>query len=178
MTICSNWSYHQLKKSIIIFICPFLILDGKHHIYTFKSTCQEDTDILLDDGTSKVFLSSKGTLNDIAPEVKNFLDFVDGLPVKDTWVDEIRNLISELKHTEKERVNYMTYQMKIAEERDEARAEGRAEGRDEERTSTALEMLRDREPMEKIIRYSHLSRERIEELALQSGHSTIPAPSL
>ena len=25
--------YHQLKKSIIIFICPFLIFDGKHHIY-------------------------------------------------------------------------------------------------------------------------------------------------
>ena len=43
----------------------------------------------------------------------------------------------------------------------------RTEVRDEERTNTALEMLRDNEPMDKIIKYSRLSRERIEELALQ-----------
>lgn len=65
------------------------------------------------------------------PEVKNFLDFVDGLPVQDRWVDEIRDLITKLKSTEKEKVNYMTYQMKIEEERADARAEGKAEGRAE-----------------------------------------------
>ena len=83
---------------------------------------------MLDDGTSKIFLSTKGTLEDVEPSVKNFLDFVDGLPVQDRWVDEIQNLIIKLKHTEKEKVDYMTYHMKISEERDEARAEGRAEG--------------------------------------------------
>ena len=44
-------------------------------------------------------------------------------------MDEIRSLMTKLKATEKEKVNYMTYQMKIAEERDEARAEGKAEER-------------------------------------------------
>ena len=121
--------YHKLKKSIIIFICPFTIFDGKHHIYTFKNTCQEDKNILLDDGASRIFLSTKGTLDDVTPEVKNFLAFVDGLPVQDAWVDEIRDLMTKLKATEKEKVNYMTYQMKIAEEREEARAEGEAKER-------------------------------------------------
>lgn len=45
--------------------------------------------------------------------------------------------------------------------------EGREEGRMEERTSTAIDMLRDNEPMEKIVKYSHLPEERIKELALQ-----------
>ena len=116
--------YHQLKKSILIFICPFPLFDGMRHIYTFKDTCQEDRSILLDDGASKIFLSTKGKLDDVSKEMKNFLDFVEGLHVQDHWVDEIRNLIVELKKTEKEKVNYMTYQMKIAEERAEAKAEG------------------------------------------------------
>ena len=131
--------YDRLKKSIIIFICPFRLFNSNRHLYTFKNTCQEDTGIILDDGASKIFLSTKGTLDDVSPEVKNFLKFVDGLPVKDKWVDEIQSLIDKLKRTEKEKVDYMTYQMKIAEEREEAKAEGRAEGwaegQKEERTA-------------------------------------------
>lgn len=126
--------YHKLKKSIIIFICPFTLFDGQHHLFTFKNTCQEDKSILLDDGTSKLFLSTKGTLDDVDSKVKNFLDFVDGLPVKDVWVDKIKDLIAKLKQDEREKANYMTYQMKIEEEREEALEEGIAKGRKEERT--------------------------------------------
>lgn len=120
--------YDRLKQSIIIFICPFHLFDKRHHMFTFQNICREDTSIVLEDGTSKIFLCTKGTLDDIPPGIKNFLDFVDGLPVQDDFVDEIRNLISKLKHTEKEKVDYMTFQMRIDEERDEAREEGRAEG--------------------------------------------------
>ena len=124
-----GFKYHQLKKSIIIFICPFRLFNSDYHIFTFKNTCQEDNSILLDDGASKVFLSTKGTLDDIALEVKHFLDFVDGLPVKDDWVDKLKDLIARLKQDEREKVKYMTYQMKIDEEREEAEAKGRAEER-------------------------------------------------
>ncbi|WP_407398515.1 Rpn family recombination-promoting nuclease/putative transposase [Anaerovibrio sp.] len=48
-----------------------------------------------------------------------------------------------------------------------ALAEGYKEGRNEEREATALDMLRDNKPMEEIIKYSHLSEERIKELAKQ-----------
>ena len=123
--------YNKLKKSIIIFICPFRLFNSDRHLFTFKNICQQDKKIILDDGASKIFLSTKGTLKDVSKEVRNFLDFVDGLPVKDKWVDEIQELITELKNTEKEKVDYMTYQMKIIEEREEAKAEGRAEERND-----------------------------------------------
>ena len=37
-------------------------------------------------------------------------------------------------------------------------------GRDNERTAIALDMLNDDEPIEKIVKYSHLSKEKILEL--------------
>ena len=45
-----------------------------------------------------------------------------------------------------------------------ARDKGLAEGRDNERTSVALDMLADNEPIEKIVKYSHLSMEKVLEL--------------
>ena len=133
--------YHQLKKSIIIFICPFALFDKKHHLFTFKNTCQEDTSIMLDDGTSKVFLCTKGTLDDVSPKVKNFLAFVDGLPVKDDWVDKIKDLIDKLKQDERKKADYMTYQMKIEEERDAAMEAGIAKGRREGEAKGILALI-------------------------------------
>lgn len=84
-------------------------------------------------------------------------------------MDELQELITKLKTDEREKTNYMTYQMKIAEERSEAKAEGLAQ--------VAIGMLKENEPMEKIIRYTNLSRERIDELALQLAKNS-PVPSL
>ena len=79
----------------------------------------------MDDGTSKVFLCTQGTLDDVSPEVKNFLAFVEGLPVKDAWVDKVKDLIDKLKQDERKKADYMTYQMKIEEEREAVREEER-----------------------------------------------------
>ena len=46
-------------------------------------------------------------------------------------------------------------------------AEGIDKGRSQMATDTALAMLLDNEPLEKIIKYSHLSESRIKELAEQ-----------
>ena len=46
----------------------------------------------------------------------------------------------------------------------EGRAEGRVEGRNDERTAVALDMLADNEPIEKIVKYSHLPESKVLEL--------------
>jgi predicted transposase/invertase (TIGR01784 family) len=48
--------------------------------------------------------------------------------------------------------------------RAEGLAEGHAEGRNDERAAVALDMLADNEPLEKIIKYSHLPKEKVLEL--------------
>jgi hypothetical protein len=54
-----------------------------------------------------------------------------------------------------------------------AREKARAEGREQERIETALDMLADNEPLEKIIKYSHLSMEKV--LELQNSQATFTA---
>ena len=79
------------------------------------------------DGTTKILLSSKGKMDDVATDMKAFLEYVDGKMVEDAFVQEIQEIDQEIKNIkaqEQERVSYMTYAMKIQEERDEARAEG------------------------------------------------------
>ena len=121
--------YDTLKDTIIIFICPFAVLDGKRHMYTFRNICMEDRETVMPDGATKILLSTKGMLDDVTPDMKAFLEYVDGKTVNDDFVQEIDREIKNIKGQESERVSYMTYAMKIQEERDEAKKEGRTEGK-------------------------------------------------
>ena len=119
--------YDTLKDTIIIFICPFAVLDGKRHMYTFRNICMEDRETVMPDGATKILLSTKGMLDDVTPDMKAFLEYVDGKTVNDDFVQEIDREIKNIKGQESERVSYMTYAMKIQEERDEAKKEGKLE---------------------------------------------------
>ena len=55
----------------------------------------------------------------------------------------------------------------------EGRAEGHAEGRDERNTEMALDMLADNKPIEEIVKYSHLSMEKV--LALRDSQAAFKA---
>jgi len=57
--------------------------------------------------------------------------------------------------------------------REKALAEGEAKGADDERTAVALDMLAGNEPLEKIIKYSHLSMEKV--LELRNSQATFTA---
>ena len=39
--------YSKLKKSIIIFICPFKLFDRKRQVYTFNTYCKEDKEMTI-----------------------------------------------------------------------------------------------------------------------------------
>ena len=47
---------------------------------------------------------------------------------------------------------------------DESFEKGTEQGRDDERTATALDMLADNRPIEEIVKYSHLPKEKVLEL--------------
>ena len=61
----------------------------------------------------------------------------------------------------------------LAEGRAEGLAEGLAEGREQERIDTALDMLADNKPIEEIVKYSHLSKEKV--LELKENQATFTA---
>ena len=159
--LAAGAKYYQLNKTIIIFICPFPVLDGKRHIYTFRNICLEDKTIELPDGATKILVSTKGTLEDVKPDVKAFLDYVDGIPSQDEFVMEIEREIKNIKEIEAERVSYMTFAMKIQEERDEATKETL--------DNVILKMLRKHQPLALIQEITDCLEDRIRDVAKRNG---------
>lgn len=72
--------------------------------------------------------NSKGTLNDVDEGVGAFLDYVDGIVCDDPLVREIDEAIQRIKNENEERVSYMTFAMKMMEERKEGFQEGERQG--------------------------------------------------
>ena len=123
--------YNHLKKSYVIFICTFDPFGLGRHIYTFENRCSEDTALTLNDGTVKIILNTKGTLDDVSPEMKRLLDYVDGKGVSDTFTRNLEEAVQSARQNEKWRLDYMTLQQEYRERFQEGKAEGIKEGRKE-----------------------------------------------
>lgn len=132
--------YTKLKKSYVIFICTFDPFGEGRHIYTFCNTCQENTALTLDDDAVKIILSTKGTMDDVSPEMKRILDYIDGKGASDKFTEELEEAVRSARQNERWRLDYMTleyeYRQRYLEGKEEGRAEGREEGRAEGRERT------------------------------------------
>ena len=120
--------YRELGESYIIFICPFDRFKKGRHIYTFRERCDEDNNLTLDDGAIKIFLSTKGTLNDVSDDIKNFLNYVDSGIISGSFVEELDDAVNNVKSNRKARKEFMTYQMALLESRLEGEEKGRENG--------------------------------------------------
>lgn len=109
---------------------------------TFENSCKEEPTILLGDGTTKIFLNAQGTMDDVGPELKAFLNFDAGEKSEDPFVQQLDEEIRHIKTNEEWRREYMTIQEMNQEMRDEGIEIGRAEGRKEGRAEGRTEMIR------------------------------------
>ena len=105
-------SYKKLKKSFVIFICPFDLFNEGRHLYTFKNICIEDKKILLGDDTTKIFLNTEGKMADVNQKLTAFLDYVAGKKSDDSFVKKLENAIKIAKQNREWRHEYMTLLMR------------------------------------------------------------------
>ena len=133
--------YNHLKKSYVIFICTFDPFGLGRHIYTFENRCSEDIALTLNDGTVKIILNTKGTLDDVSPEMKRLLDYVDGKGVSDTFTRDLEEAVQSARQNEKWRLDYMTLQQEYRERFQEGKAEGIKEGKIEGKIEALYEEL-------------------------------------
>ena len=135
--------YGDIPESIVIFICCFDLFRLKRHIYTFRNTCVQNPDLSLNDGTTTIFLNSKGKDDDISPELKAFLNLVNGKTSGDPFVRRIEQELFVARQNAQWRHDYMLglfeKNANIAKGRAEGRAEGIVIGREEGRFSANLE---------------------------------------
>ena len=155
----------------MIFICTFDLFDKGRHIYTFKNFCAENKELELDDGSYTIFLNTKGKSDDVSSELKNFLNFVGKNKVADgdSFIKTLDEKIKEAKHNTIWRDEYMFLLTREDERFAEGIQKGRVDGINEEKERVAVEMLKEGEPLAKIIRYSKLAENVIHNLAGAMG---------
>ena len=153
--------YSKLGKSVIIFICPFDRFEYGLHFYSFSERCDQNPNITLNHGATKIFLSTKGIVNDVSTDIKAFLNYVDSGIVSGKFIEELDAAVVSVKSNEKARHDFMTFQMYLLEEKMEAEERGRAK----EREAVALKMLRKGKSFDEVHEFTDLPIPRLKQLA-------------
>ena len=147
-TLEKGQNYNRLGDVVILFITPFDPFDAHgYYKYTFRNTCQEDKELVLDDGVTKVVLNAAGHKGEITPELKEFLQLVAGNVdptsyAEGSFADRVQRQVHIARRNARWRKEYMDWEMTLRNERDreeglkEGREEGLKEGRMEERAKT------------------------------------------
>ena len=70
--------YNLLNQSFIIMIMTFDLFGYKKYMYTFEPRCREVPECTLADGTTRIFLNTKGENDDeVSKELVDFLHYIE-----------------------------------------------------------------------------------------------------
>ena len=124
-------SFNELTSVYIIIITPFELFGEGKYCYTFRPYCEENKDLLLKDGSTRIFLNTKGKNDaEVGKELIDFLHYIentDGEFASQTGSERIKKIhacVKQVKSSEEMGVKYM----QTWEERIIIRQFGRAEG--------------------------------------------------
>ena len=188
-------NFDQLNPLVLIFICTFDFYKEGRYVYTFKSRCLENLELELANDVTVKLVNAKGKQGQVNDLLKNFLEYVMTNKPVDDFTKDVERQVWAVKNDKKAREKYMVLQAKIreheivafeageaqghaaglAEGEAKGRADGLAEGEAKKSRETALEMLKDGEPLTKIMKYSKLAKEDILLLAKENGIETVVA---
>ena len=125
--------YAALPETVVIFVCTFDPFGYSQKCYKFENRCEGKENLLLGDGAKRVFLYSKGEINNVTEDIADFLSLIEGKKTEGEFAKLIEKEVSRLKHREETREEYMILSAQIMDARREGRIMGREEGRAEGR---------------------------------------------
>ncbi len=118
--------YSKLKKSLVIFVCTFDPFGFDQYLYPFEYQCRlnDGSNYFLGDGTWKIFVNTKGRKGDVSDEFKSLMHYITDGEVNDSYTQALEKKVSLINNNEEWKVSYMTWAIKLADERWEGREEG------------------------------------------------------
>ena len=123
----------------IPFFCTFDYLGKGLPVYTFKTTCCEDTSIALEDGITKIIINSKAATQEKNAKLKVFLEYMNGKVSDDEFIQRLERRIQEVKANEQLRREYMLVNTIERDARNDGWKAGIAKGLAESSRQKALE---------------------------------------
>lgn len=122
-SIQKGMDYSELKKTYVIFICLKDVFGKNLPIYTFNSICQQDHSIRLGDEATKVILNAEGSREGLSENMCRFLDYLIGKKATDSFTQKLQDAVDSAIAKKEWEVQYMTFAMKIREEKKETAIE-------------------------------------------------------
>lgn len=120
--------YRDLPKTYIIFICTFDAYGLSRSIYTFQRICRQVQTLEMGDETTMIFLCTNGNDDDVDPDIKAFLQYVDGKAAEGAFTRDIAAEVDRVKEHIETRREYMTFLTEIEEEKAVSLQEGIKQG--------------------------------------------------
>ena len=165
--------FDELNPLVLAFICAFDFFNEGRYVYTFKSRCLENLELELKNDVTVLLLNSQGTHGNVTPLVKNFLRYVnDHIPI-DEFTQEVEAEVVRVRRSKEARREYMVLSTRLKDERMEGRREGLTVGRAERNREIALNMLKEKLLLDKIVKFTDLEKEEIYALAQENGLTVV-----
>ena len=108
----TNTPFRNLPDIFMIWILPYDPFGDDRMIYTVKNMVAENNQILYNDGSTKIFLYTKGTKGG-SKELKDLLTYFENTTFTnavDSDLQEIQKIVDSVKADFKARERYMTYE--------------------------------------------------------------------
>ena len=169
--------YNDLPDTFIIFFCTFDYLERSLPVYTFKTICNEDSRIELDDGITKIIINSQAAVHEKNEKLKVFLEYMNGkVSDNDEFIQKLEQRIKEVKANEELRREYMLvntierdarndgWKAGIVQGRAEGKSLGLAEGSYQKALETARILKQLGDSVQKIVQVTGLTVLEVEKL--------------
>ena len=126
--------FQALKESYIIFICTFDPFGGELPIYTVRQTFDENSNLIFDDKTHKIYYNAKAFGKIVGDtEIKAFLEYLCKNNVTSEFTASLDSAVNMNKGNQHWRKEYMTLAYDMAVATNKARELGWKEGREKGR---------------------------------------------
>ena len=169
--------YDQLSDCYIIFICTFDPVGYDLPKYTFRNICMEDRNIILDEGTAKVFLNTQSSKIEMSLELAALFEYIKTKEATDQLTQKIDDLVHRAREKEQWRKEYMwhrdayetdikreVYGVGHADGKAEGKVEGQKEGREMERSLLIHNMSSSGVSVEAISQMTSIPLEEVREI--------------
>lgn len=128
-------SFNQLNPVFIIMIMPFDLFGKARYRYTFTMRCEEESDLALEDGATRIFLNTHGkNKEEVSPELVELLNYMEhtndeeGKNCESAKIQDMQSRIEAIKSNEEIGVRFMQRWEELVMEREAGHEAGREEG--------------------------------------------------
>lgn len=112
-SLVSGADYSELNESYVIFLCMEDAFGNGLPVYDFHQVCKQDSDILFNDGTHKVFFNASKYDKMPTESLREFFKFLNGLNAASDFTDQLEQKVRYAKANAQWRHRFMTWEQEM-----------------------------------------------------------------